>query len=79
MSILRIAVRQSVAVALVSVFSIFSLARFSTPTQAAPQKKKPNILVIWRDDVGYWNISAYNHGMMGLNRLPGFANSIKPT
>ena len=29
------------------------------------QKKKPNILVIWGDDVGYWNISYNNHGMMG--------------
>src|SRR5688572_22412140 len=28
-------------------------------------QKKPNILVIWGDDVGYWNISAYNLGMMG--------------
>ena len=27
--------------------------------------KKPNILVIWGDDIGYWNVSAYNHGMMG--------------
>ena len=27
--------------------------------------KPPNILVIWGDDVGYWNISAYNQGMMG--------------
>jgi arylsulfatase len=26
---------------------------------------KPNILVIWGDDVGYWNISHNNHGMMG--------------
>ncbi|PWJ35016.1 arylsulfatase [Sediminitomix flava] len=26
---------------------------------------KPNILVIWGDDIGYWNISAYNQGMMG--------------
>jgi hypothetical protein len=26
---------------------------------------KPNILVIMGDDVGYWNISAYNRGMMG--------------
>ena len=26
---------------------------------------KPNILVIWGDDVGWFNISAYNHGMMG--------------
>ncbi|MCU0988704.1 MAG: arylsulfatase [Xanthomonadales bacterium] len=26
---------------------------------------KPNILVIWGDDVGYWNISANSRGMMG--------------
>ena len=26
---------------------------------------KPNILVIWGDDIGWGNISAYNHGMMG--------------
>src|SRR4249919_1205507 len=33
------------------------------PTQAAD--KKPNILVLWGDDIGYWNVSAYNQGMMG--------------
>jgi arylsulfatase len=27
--------------------------------------KKPNILVIFGDDIGYWNVSAYNRGMMG--------------
>jgi arylsulfatase len=27
--------------------------------------KRPNILVLWGDDIGYWNISANNHGMMG--------------
>ncbi len=27
--------------------------------------EKPNILVIWGDDVGVHNISAYNHGIMG--------------
>ena len=27
--------------------------------------QKPNILVIMGDDIGYWNISAYNRGMMG--------------
>ena len=26
---------------------------------------KPNILVIWGDDIGQFNISAYNRGMMG--------------
>jgi arylsulfatase len=32
---------------------------------ANAQDAKPNILVIWGDDIGYWNISAYNQGMMG--------------
>ena len=27
---------------------------------------KPNILVIWGDDVGFWNISANSRGMMGF-------------
>jgi len=27
--------------------------------------EKPNILIIWGDDVGMWNISAYHRGMMG--------------
>ena len=35
---------------------------FSTITFA---QDKPNILVIWGDDVGYWNISHNSHGMMG--------------
>ncbi len=26
---------------------------------------KPNILVIWGDDIGMWNVGAYTHGMMG--------------
>ncbi|WP_197453819.1 arylsulfatase [Caulifigura coniformis] len=29
------------------------------------QDKKPNILVIWGDDIGTWNISHNNRGMMG--------------
>ena len=39
----------------------------TTPAQAqaAAAGKKPNILVIWGDDVGIHNISAYNHGIMG--------------
>lgn len=28
-------------------------------------KKKPNILVIWGDDIGYWNISFNSRGMIG--------------
>ncbi len=30
------------------------------------QQKKPNVLVIWGDDIGTWNISHNNRGMMGF-------------
>jgi arylsulfatase A-like enzyme len=26
---------------------------------------KPNILILWGDDIGWFNVSAYNHGIMG--------------
>nr|WP_079235514.1 MULTISPECIES: arylsulfatase [Pseudomonas] len=41
------------------------------PSMAADQpasdssQKKPNIVVIWGDDIGMWNVGAYTHGMMG--------------
>ena len=31
----------------------------------AKANKKPNILIIWGDDIGWFNVSAYNHGIMG--------------
>ncbi len=33
--------------------------------QTNQASERPNILVIWGDDVGMWNISAYHRGMMG--------------
>jgi arylsulfatase len=41
------------------------LVLLSPVFMVAQQSKKPNILIIWGDDVGYWNVSAYNQGMMG--------------
>src|SRR5262245_3537416 len=35
------------------------------PAPAAASDKKPNILVIWGDDIGLWNISFNSRGMMG--------------
>ena len=32
---------------------------------SAHAQGKPNIVIIWGDDIGYWNVSAYNQGMMG--------------
>jgi hypothetical protein len=41
-------------------------AQKATPAApTAPSGGKPNILVIWGDDVGVANISAYSNGLMG--------------
>jgi len=43
---------------------LFALACFSM-TKLQAQDKKPNILIIWGDDIGISNISAYSNGLMG--------------
>ena len=40
---------------------IFMFSSFN----AIAKTDKPNILVMWGDDIGWFNISAYNRGMMG--------------
>jgi arylsulfatase A-like enzyme len=37
----------------------------AAPATAQAGQKQPNILIIWGDDIGQFNISAYNMGMMG--------------
>jgi hypothetical protein len=46
---------------------LLALVAAATPVgaPALEQQQKPNILVIMADDIGYWNISAYNRGQMG--------------
>ncbi len=39
--------------------------RPARPLPAAGTGRKPNILVIWGDDIGITNISAYSNGLMG--------------
>ena len=31
----------------------------------AMAQEKPNMLIIWGDDIGFWNLSTNNMGMMG--------------
>src|ERR1700690_3413705 len=49
----------------VAASALATLALVGAAGAAEAQAQKPNILVIMGDDVGYWNISAYNRGMMG--------------
>ena len=43
---------------------------------ASAQDKKPNILIIWGDDIGEYNISSYNLGQMGY-RTPNIDSIAK--
>jgi arylsulfatase A-like enzyme len=48
------------------VFAALGLATcLCAPVAAQEKAKKPNILVIWGDDIGISNISAYHRGMLG--------------
>ena len=50
---------------ILSAIIILSALASVVPQAHAATSKKPNILILWGDDIGYWNISAYNQGMMG--------------
>lgn len=45
--------------------AIAALGSAASVPAKAQASNKPNILVIWGNDVGQFNISAYNRGMMG--------------
>jgi len=60
----------------VTAIGMAALCLSSGLAQAAETGKKPNILVIWGDDIGGFNISAYNNGMMGY-RTPNIDSIAK--
>ena len=43
----------------------FIFLTFGATSDAVAKTDRPNILVIFGDDVGMWNVGAYTHGMMG--------------
>ena len=47
------------------VAGILAVLAFIAGPVSAAQAKKPNILVIWGDDIGQSNVSTYTHGVMG--------------
>ena len=49
--------------ALALALSFLTVAHAQTPPQAPTQK--PNIVIIWGDDIGQSNVSAYSRGLMG--------------
>jgi arylsulfatase len=49
----------------IGVLFLAAVGMLLSSTTASAQTRKPNIVVIWGDDIGFWNVSAYNQGMMG--------------
>ena len=45
---------------------VAALFACAAPVQAQPKPKAPNILVIWGDDIGQFNVSAYNLSLIHI-------------
>jgi hypothetical protein len=55
-----------IAAAIAVAGSIICAATVGATPAMAQQQQKPNIVIIWGDDIGQSNISAYTNGLMGL-------------
>ena len=53
------------AIRTICISLLMLLAAAMAATVPASAQQKPNILVIFGDDIGQTNISAYTHGLMG--------------
>ena len=42
-------------------------AQAQQPAPAAPSGQRPNIVIIWGDDIGLTDVSAYSQGLMGFH------------
>jgi arylsulfatase A-like enzyme len=59
-----------------ALFASLVVGAMTCDQAAAQQQQRPNIVVIWGDDIGQSNVSAYSRGMMGyqtpnIDRLAG--------
>ena len=64
-------IRVPLALALLAIFSMLA-----APPAAAQDARKPHIVIIWGDDIGQSNLSAYTNGLMGY-RTPNI--DLSPT
>jgi len=61
----RLTMREHVLRSVMMAFTLLGLLGGPAQALAQAQPKKPNILVIFGDDIGQSNISSYTHGLMG--------------
>jgi len=57
--------RAEPTLALMATLTITTLLSVVSPARAETPAQRPNIVVIWGDDIGQSNVSAYSHGLMG--------------
>src|SRR5215831_9488227 len=48
-----------------TIAALVAVALAISTASSFAQTKKPNILIIWGDDIGWFNPSCYHHGVMG--------------
>jgi len=46
--------------------ALASCSLVAAPSAIAAENAKPNIVIIWGDDIGQSDVSAYTRGMMGF-------------
>jgi arylsulfatase len=57
--------QKTLAIRIASIIAATLLVPLSVRAQQSGATAKPNIVVIWGDDIGFWNLSIYSHGAMG--------------
>ena len=57
--------KKSIATGVAAAMTVAASLVSTTAMVQAQDQAKPNILMIWGDDIGQFNVSAYNNGMMG--------------
>ncbi|MBU9843549.1 arylsulfatase, partial [Rahnella sp. FRB 231] len=67
----KVSFRRTMVASMLALISSAAAAADPQPAAGSPENapkqdsSKPNIVVIFGDDIGYWNLSTYNQGMLG--------------
>ena len=57
--------RRNILLGGTALMAAFAVGAFPKASAQQATGRKPNILMIMADDIGWFNVSAYNHGVMG--------------
>lgn len=62
--VIGVTLRRRLAGTCLALSTLCGAQSWCPPAAAQPTASRPNIIMIMADDVGYWNVGAYSHGMM---------------